>query len=218
LAKLRKAFADGEESPGFGEAFQSLSRHDPTPVAEYLVRWKNPNRNWSDTDRGYVLGSYFAWRCGSDRKKHLTRLLEANDPFVRVAGAVYLCYEDAEMGTAALKKFTRLEGDPGVWAALTLARRGHADAVPRALEVFRELPADQKENQFGMAGVPHRNLQKRVLVLLSNSARAGGVPQPRLPESEEKQFADLIEWWKRHGDRVVLSDPWLKVLERQKVD
>jgi hypothetical protein len=218
LAKLRAALAEGETADDFGKAFEVLTRHDPGAVAAHLIAWTNPNKDWRDVDRGYVLGSYFAWRCGADRKKHLAALSGAKDPFVRVAGAVYLCYEDAEAGTAALKKLTALEGDPGVWAALTLARRGDKTAVPRALEVFRELPKEQRDKQPGMAGVPHGNLQKRVLVLLSNSAQVAGAPQPMLPEEEEKHLDALAKWWKQHAEKVVPQDPWLELLEKQKVD
>ena len=59
LAKLREALAGGPEADGFGEAFDTLTRHDPGPVAAYPVAWKNPNKEWRDADRGYVLGSYF---------------------------------------------------------------------------------------------------------------------------------------------------------------
>jgi hypothetical protein len=69
-----------------------------------------------------------------------------------------------------------------------------------------------------MDGVPHRNLQKRVLVLLSNSAHAGGVPQPSLPEDDARRLEYLARWWKAHGEKVVLRDPWLGVLEKQKID
>ncbi|HEV3165735.1 MAG TPA: hypothetical protein VGZ22_17030, partial [Isosphaeraceae bacterium] len=89
---------------------------------EFLVAWKSPNQDWRDKDRGYTLGSFFAWRCGKDRRKHLASQSEARDPFIRVAGAVYLCFEDIEAGTAALKRTTAVEGDPGAWAALTLDR------------------------------------------------------------------------------------------------
>ncbi|MBA4191106.1 MAG: hypothetical protein C0467_24235 [Planctomycetaceae bacterium] len=218
LARLRAAISEGEKADNFGEAFEVLTRHDPGAVAAYLVAWTNPDKDWRDADRGYVLGSYFAWRCGVDRKKHLAALAVAKDPFVRVAGAVYLCYEDVDAGTTLLKKLTALEGDPGVWAALTLARRGHKDEVARALEVFRELPKEQKIERGGMAGVPHRNLQKRVLVLLSNSAQAGAVPPPTLAEDEAKQLDSLVQWWKKHAEKVTPQDPWLNLLEKQKVD
>ncbi len=217
LASARKSLAGGEKAAGFGEAFETLTRHDPGPVVEYLVAWINPNQDWRSKDQGYVLGSYFAWRCGKDRKKHLAALSEAKDPFIRVAGAVYLSFEDATAGTAALSRLTAVDGDAGAWAALTLARRGRKDAVPRALQLFRELaPADQ--NAVSMARVPHRNLQKRVLLLLSNSARAGGVPQPVAAGHTESSFDALLTWWKTHGDKLVLTDPWLGMLERQKVD
>ncbi len=137
LAELRQALAQGAAAEGLGKALETLSRHEPGPVVKYLVAWINPNQGWRDKDRGYVLGSYFGVRCGKDRKKHFAALSEAKDPFVRVAGAIYLCFEDPVAGTAALKRMTSIDGDAGVWAALTLARRGHKDAVPRALEVFR---------------------------------------------------------------------------------
>jgi hypothetical protein len=210
---LRAALADGPKHDDFGKAFEALTRHDPGAVAEYLVAWKNPNEDWRDADRGYVIGSYFAWRCGKDRAKHLAALSSAKDPFVRVAGAVYLCYEDADAGTAALKKLTHLEGDAGVWAALTLARRGDKSAMTTVLSVFREPPADEKDKLRGMGGVPHGNLQKRVLVLL-----ASGVPQPPRPEDEAKRMDALVKWWGQHGEKVTLQDPWLKLLEKQKVD
>lgn len=216
LAKLRKTFAAGPGSEAFGRAFESLLRHDPGPVAEFAVNWKTPGKTWKDADSAYELGSYFAWRCGKERQKYLTILLQAKEPFVRVAGAVYLCFENADAGTAELKKLLALEGDPGVWAALTLARRGHKDAVPRALEVFRA-SGDQSESA-GMAVVSHHNLQKRLLVLFSNAAREGNVPQPRLPRDETQQMKYIADWWTQYGDKLKLQDPWSAILEKQKVD
>jgi hypothetical protein len=108
-----------------------------------------------------------------------------------------------------------------VWAALTLARRGDKGAVPRALEVFREKRrpgADGEIAEGGMAAVPHGNLQKRVLVLLSNSARAGEVPQPPPAKDGGSRLEGLSEWWKAHEKKVILKDPWLAILEKQKVD
>lgn len=218
LAELRLLFVksaegkDRQSAKQFGETFEKLTLHDPAPVVEYLAK------HGSDFDNGYVLGSYFAWRCGKDRAKHLAALLDVKDEYIRVAGAVYLCFEDADAGVAALKKLTKLGGDPGVWAALTLARRGHKDAVPRMLEVFHYDAAKDEIPRSGMSSVPHRNLQKRVLVLLSNSGRRGGVPLPEIPDDEEQVQAFLLDWWKRHGDRVVLHDPWMKTLEKQKID
>ena len=113
---------------------------------------------------------------------------------------------------------TAVDGDPGVWAALTLARRGHKDAVPRALEVFRRPVPGARSSQAPMATVPHRNLQKRVLVLLSNSAHASGAPRPEKTMNAANSFESLLTWWKTHGDKLVLDDPWLPILEKQKID
>jgi hypothetical protein len=218
LESFRKALAGGETAEGFGEALQTLTRHDPGPVVDYLLGWVNANQDWRAKDRGYFLGSYFAGRCGKDRKKHLASLEAAKDPFIRVAGAVYLCFEDTAKGTTALRRLTMIEGDPGAWAALTLARRGHKDAVPRVLEVFREPAQGQPRTEASMAQVPHRNLQKRVLVLLSNSATAAGAPQPVPPGQETSSFDSVLDWWKGHGEKIVPSDPWLGILDKQKVD
>lgn len=218
LARQRKILAAGPGAEGFGEAFELLTRHDPGPVAEFLAGWKNPEADWRDADRGYVLGSYFAWKCGRDRAAHLAALTKAADPFVRVAGAVYLCFEDLDAGTAALKKLVALDGDPGAGAALTLARRGDREAVPRALRVYRDPPPGPPAERTGMSGVPHGNLQTRVLVLLSNAAQAGGAAKPALPKAEGEQYEYLAGWWKEHAAKAVLRDPWLKALEKQKVD
>jgi hypothetical protein len=219
MAKWRKDFAAGPGTEEFGNACNGLTRHDPGVVVEYLLAWKNPNKEWHDADHGYVIGSLFAYQCGKDRKKHLTALLGAKDPYIRVAGAVYLCFEDLDAGKAELKKLTALEGDPGVWAALTLASRGDKDAVPRALEVFELLPQERLAPGIDKPSSHHENLRKRVLVLLSNSARAGGVPQPpRLSVRGNGRLEAALAWWKEHGDKVVLTDPWLKILEKQKID
>jgi hypothetical protein len=166
-----------------------------------------------------MLGSHFAWRCSGNRKGNLSTLLAARDPFIRVAGAVYLCFEDRELGLHKLKEFSQLEADPGVWAALNRARRGDKSAIPRALEVLSTSGAEN------MAGVPHQNLQKRLIVLLSNAARASGVDQPISrsidyeDERDVKKIYDLYKaWWEVNADRLVVSDPWLPLLEEQKVD
>ncbi len=103
---------------------------------------------------------------------------------------------------------------------MTLARRGHKEAVPRALNVFFEKVRSDEENirESGMAGVPHGNLQKRVLVLLSNSARVSGVPQPAVSEKREEHFHALTRWWQAHENKLTMCDPWLPILEKQKVD
>jgi hypothetical protein len=87
LVNLKKTLALGERSEGFGEAFTTLTQHDPDAVVAFLRTWANPDQE-RDKDRGYAVGSYFAWRCGKDRRQHLAALSQAKDPFIRVAGAV----------------------------------------------------------------------------------------------------------------------------------
>jgi hypothetical protein len=218
LSELRKVLAAGGNDEAFGRAFQTLSQYDPQSVVQFLLAWQNPSKDWRDAADGYSWGFDFAGRCDKERRKHFGMLLGAKDPFIRVAAAVYLCFEDPAAGTRALEKFTSLEGDAGVWAALTLARRGHKDAVPRALEVFRELPQAVPSQYHSPAGLTHRDFQKRLLVLLSNAAQGGNVPQLSLPKEEAKQLEYLGGWWRQYGDKAVLEDPWLKILQQQKVD
>ena len=170
LAKLRKALSEGMSSRNFGQALTVLTVHDPSAVVKFLLGWTEPKRSWRDKGAGYGLGSYFAHRCGKDRRKHLTALLEAKDPYVRVAGA-------------------------------------------RALDVFRT------RADGGMAGVPHGNLQKRLTVLLSNTARHSGLPQPDLGTRRDANPHQLLTaWWNKYKDKAILHDPWLGVLDKQKVD
>lgn len=205
-----------------GRAIETLTKHDPAVVAEYLANWKNDMQSWSDADRGYVLGSYFAWQCAGEREVHLRTLPKAQDPFIRVAGAVYLCFENREEGMTELQKLIALPGDPGAWAALNLARREDKTAIPRALKVL------ETNGKGNMEGVPHRNLQKRLLVLLSNSAKKSGVAQPldgfsyASGEDEESsakiQYQHVAKWWETNQEKIKLDDPWLPLLEKQKVD
>lgn len=223
LEMLRQALQAGDDQNGnFSRAFETLTRHDAMFVAQYLVNWKNPDLSPRNLDRGYTLGSYFARQVKDGRNKHLRALLTAHDPFIRVAGAVYLCFENREQGVAQLREFAKLPDDPGVWAALNLARRGDKAAMPRALRVL------ETAGDGSMTGVPHRNLQKRLLVLLSNSAKKSGVTQPldgfvytgEYNETlfAQKQAAFLKSWWQKHELQITLSDPWLPLLEEQKVD
>jgi hypothetical protein len=130
-----------------------------------------------------------------------------------------LCFEDEEAGLAALRRLEALEGTPGAWAALTRARRGHKDAVERALEVFIS-------DVFGMAGELNRNLQRRLLVLFSNSARASGLAQPDLRRNRRgaasganrELFDSLHQWWRENREQIELRDPWLPDLAGQKID
>lgn len=222
-----KTQSKGDESYEKARAIETLTRYDPAMVTKYLVEWKNPQESWRDANQGYFMGSFFAWRCGGERAIYLRRLDKAHDPYIRVAGAVYLFFENPKEGLAKLRELANLPGDPGVWAALNLARRGDKSVMPRALQIFAS------EGKSNMEGVPHRNLQKRLLVLLSNSARHSKVPRPLAdfekskPSDNEgenevtrsaRQYEHLQKWWKQHQEKIELHDPWLPLLEKQKVD
>src|SRR5262249_42599335 len=147
------ALAD-RESEEWGKALIRLTLHEPATVADMLRKRKEADNDPEKADRrerdmnqwlNQWSASFFAHKCGKDREKNLNALLDANDPWVRAAAAVYLCFENEAKGVAALKKMTKLEGDPGGWAALTLARRGHKDAVPRAIALFPKKWTDETE-------------------------------------------------------------------------
>jgi hypothetical protein len=219
LAQDRATLQAGIGDVKFGKAFETLVQHDPDAVAKYLRTWRNAPTKWSEQNAAYELGSYFAWRCGKDRFSLLQSLIEAQEPFVRVAGAVYGAFENESWGITNLNKLMSLEGDAGVWAALNLARRGDKAAIPRAMEVFAT------RDDYGMSGVPHRNLQKRLMVLLSNSAKASGLAQPdppavstEKPESYKGLYRFYTQWWEANKEKMTLSDPWLPILKQKKVD
>ena len=216
LAILRKAPAD-PKSEDWHKALVRLTRHHSESVAEMLMKWMSPE---ADKRRQRVpshgIASYFAVECGKDREKILTVLLDAADPWIRVTAAVYLCFENQEKGVAALKKMAMLEGTPGAYAALTLARRGHKDAVPCALELFpKQWTEESDADNFSTV---EENLQNHLLVLLSNAARAGNAPQYRPAKDSRPTLDSLQTWWRENQANVVLRDPWMEILAKQKID
>jgi len=200
------------------EAFEVLTVYDPDAVADYLMTWYPTDNNFEHESDGYGMASYFAWRCTGDRASYFRRLLQAQDGYVRAVAAIYLRFEDEEAGTAALRGLVAWHGDVGALAALSLARRGDKGAVDRALEVFQTAPGATVWERL------HINLQKRLLVLFSNSAKSSGVPQPdhrTYASSEEDQYAlymRLKSWWSRYGPRLTLRDPSLAELETKKIE
>lgn len=221
LDAYQSVLAEGLSARDFGEAFHHLTTAEPAVVAEYLIGFQNPHRGWRDANLGYELGSAFAARCVIDRAENLLLLLDAEDPMIRVAGAVYLAFEDEEEGSALLRELQELDGDAGGWAALNLARRGRKPAMLRALELFTS------PGPSNMEGVPHKNLQRRLIVLLSNSAATSGAPEVenRLEAYERNgdgNFSEVAryyrEYWDQHGDAITLADPWLEHCALRKVD
>ncbi|MEX2381722.1 MAG: hypothetical protein WD490_05015 [Opitutales bacterium] len=226
LDEYRRQLKERVSYPDAWRAIDALSVEDPPAVHEYLLTWERSNEAPKNHDAGYVLGSFFARTIREDRSKYLRSLLNANDPWIRVAAATYLCFEDREEGMIALRNLQILEGDPGTWAALNLARRGEKAAMPRALEVFNS-PVSRH-----MSMSNRRNLQLRLHVLLSNTAAASNLPQPYFhlpqPRSSEGEPDDAIDrdaiyqylltWWKKHQRHATLHDPWLATMELQKID
>jgi hypothetical protein len=221
LDQLRASLTAEDPLAYIYEVCDILARYDPAPVARFLAQWENPCKSWSDDDErfgdedlGYVVGLQFARNCEQDRVKNLRMLLTARDDYVRGAAATYLSFEDEGAGIAHLKRFAELPGDPGAWAALNLARRGHKDYISRALEVL----ADDAGSPW-RARTHRQSLQDRVKVLLSNSAKASALPQPAPPTGPpvdaHRYYAD---WWKANRGRVTVSDPWFAVLAEQNVD
>ena len=102
--------------------------------------------------------------------------------------------------------------DPLLWEemAVRLARRGDKRAMDKLVRRFPGL----SRQASGMVRVPYRNLMKRTLVLLSNSAAYSRVPRP----PHDLYDRNIPTWWEKYRKRIVLHDPWLDMLRRQKVD
>ena len=152
-----------------------------------------------------------------------------------MTAAAYLCFEDEPRCVAKLKEAVTLEGDVGAFAALTLARRGHREHMPRALQVLRD-PRDPTIQGLAQKFMPcmeydllpnwgHVVLQQRVLVLLSNCA-CSLEERLDLPPAEEEccnvpyeaRYKAALAWWSAKGHACDLRDPWLPELRKRKVD
>ena len=219
LEKLRQTFAAGPRAERFDMAFSVLCERDPDLVAPWLARWKN---DLGDTSvarafvlmRPYRLGNTFCQTCPTGRAGNLWKLLRAREPYVQAAAAVYLSYASPDYAKSELKRVAALDDDPGAWAAITLVAAGAKEQVPRALEVFKGA-ADMTT----MAGMHHLDLQRRMTVLLSNTAVSSGAPLPQVPEmtyekpNGDSAYAYLSDWWKENKDKVTLANPWLAKAE-----
>ncbi|MCC6572668.1 MAG: hypothetical protein IT462_02655 [Planctomycetes bacterium] len=218
LAALRKIVESGDIAhEDFGEAVETLTRYEPAPVAKWLKDWtQDKNAHWSAAEKPYLFGSFFGHSCGKDRISNLITLLDAKEQGVRVAAAVYLCFDDAVQGEKALKEFAKLEGRPGAWAGLTLVRRGHKEYFPRAIKFLHFVP------ETGMSGTGDELLQQKILELLSNSAAKSGIAQPvttSYVRREEMQFGTVVDvWWEKYKDKIIPFDPWAEELSANKTD
>lgn len=219
--------AVSEGTPTLRERALQWTEHVHIPAD--ILAWEDPERSRCRMSSGYVIGSAYAWRTVVLRQdgweNRLRELARAKDPFIRVAGATYLCFPDEEEGMRALRELTSLPGNPGVWAALTLARRGEKRVIPRALEAFAAQTDPHTSTDL------NRILRARIHVLLSNSTAGRNIPQPSCPpypqdvqkdgvydQWRNRLYAVLSEWWRDYGGRIELTDPWLDTLSQSKLD
>jgi len=158
-------------------------------------------------DDDYWFASEVCLNVPADRARDLHPLFHARSRWVRVASAVYATLAEDPEAPAVLQQLSRLDGGPGAWAALTLARRGDRSAVPRLLEVFRSAPDGESSRRA--------RLLERAQVLLSNAAARAGVPQPpQFEEPAEEVYSAYRNWWSRYDTRLELHDPWAAELQR----
>ncbi len=202
-----------------------LTRHDPALVVDALSVWESLSPKGEVNEEGYSVGSAFCFRCGKERVELFTKLLKAKDPYVRVAAAVYLCFEDKQAGLRELREFSQLPGIPGDWAAVVRLERGDKDAMPRALTILDpELHKDQTAYVYSPVFTAMRD---RLWIVLSNTAYHHHIKLPQIDMAENVEdedaaavayFRDLRDWWKNNQDKVELQNPWAQALEAQKVD
>lgn len=224
----KEPFAPKEELDS-SACIQLLIANDPDFLSEKLLAWsRTDDRPMNDWIYGLVRD--FCWNCEKDREAQFTKLQKAQDPFVRVMAAIYLCFENKESSLNHLKAYSQLPGDEGAWAALTLARRGDKAAFARALQVFS--PDEPAEYATYNRTNLHYILQQRLMILLSNSAQACGLPAPPSLDNYSLYYPEfgagievrslrlkvLEKWWAEHSDAILLHDPWLDVLDKAKRD
>lgn len=196
----------------FWNAATLLLKHRPEPVLRWLREWEagedEESLHWTDP---YVLGTWAGFHCGGDRAHNLSALLDAREPLVRVAAAVYLAHEDETAGLAALREMAKLPGDAGSWAALSLARRGDRKALERVVEALTtELGGN------GSGSLIRTMMTARLAELLSNSAAAAKLPPPSL-NSYGMRLEDARAFLDSHPDLVPV-DPWLSEIRKLRTD
>jgi hypothetical protein len=195
LNEWRRLLADPvSASHSMSEAIAGLARFDPDAVVAFLLRRAEGVRLSLGPPDTFATVPFFSSKCVTNREPHLHRLMSASHPAIRVGAAVSLCFDNRASGLEALRGTTNLAGEAGTWAAVTLARWGEKEAVERALHgVFDSEPAYHDGPFRGY-------LRWQLLALLSNSAKASRLPQPKEP---------YAKWWNQYAERITLADPWL---------
>ncbi|SFD75448.1 hypothetical protein [Pseudoalteromonas denitrificans] len=206
------------------KAFTHFRKHEPIYLSQYLSKWTPTSPDWNDKAKGYEFASSLIFNTKDLKIKRqvINKLLNSVDPHVRVTASVYLTIYNKEQGEKELAKNLKLNNGAGLYAALSYARRGHKLGVNRALELIKLLPTEYRE-----AGNFIINLKRRLLVLLSNSAKSSNLPQPPT-ESLQTTYKsalngsageqDIFAWWVSYKDEIKLLDPWLAGLDKQGID
>jgi hypothetical protein len=177
-------------------AFMRMTVHDPAGVVDWLLSLEpefSPPQGGSDAS---LLAAYFADYCRTNRDESLRRLLAARNPSVRAIAAATLADSDAKAALPVLRAMRERPDGPGNLANLELARRGDKQAMEHLLQLLpaplTSAPAARSSFAWPVAD--------EAQALLSNSAKASGLPQPE---------GDFAAWWNAHRAEVKLGDPWL---------
>ena len=217
MNNLTLAFAKADNSKKFWSAFEQLTIYKPEVVCDYLINWPHKKTSRQVHKNGYLIASYFAWKCGENRKVNLIKLLKSKDDYIRVVAASYLCFEDEDLGRKELKSLLKVEGDAGVWAALNLLRRGDKSVMLRALKIFDLEGRSWTQNRK----IFRLTLQDRLWILLSNSCKFSKVELPkreRYSNFDPYLYKNMLSWWEENSAKITLHDPWLEDCKSQKVD
>ena len=185
------------------QAFIRLTFFDPASAARWLSARKAEEelpRGWPHLSR---FAAYFGDCCPTNRAELLRSLLGTSNLNVRVMAAMGLRRDDESSALAAIRLLRSVSGDPGALACLELARRGDKTAMDSLARRFASPPpgavATSTPSRFAWP------INSEALALLSNSARASGLPPLQAPYDE---------WWRAHRQTIALADPWLETMNR----
>lgn len=240
-SRIDALLARGDQALPEARDSKSGRRFAPTPATEDQAALERtfrqrllhaPAKQDERAERFYTVLRFCAL-CPEPRTKYLAELLESKEPFVQVAAAIHLGFEDRELGRMALLPRLDLPGDAGVWAALALVQYGERAAIPRLLRVFEEGPQRKL-----ISGAFHRAMIARVLVALSNIGAASEMDIPQIdPRYLDRPAGcaiwfganswagpirsperELRAWWEANCSTLDVVDPWAEELRARRVD
>ena len=192
-------------STQFSSAFAAAANQQPDRAIDVLLSWSVPETANEEVIH-YKAASLY---CVQDkRKNHYADLLTAKSPMMRATAASYSSALDFGKAKPVLDKLLQVESPAALYAAFALARRGEKPAMKKLIEsIGNQLQPFSLEYLW----------QSQALVLLSNSARTSGLPQP-VSDLSETSTKKLLAWWNAHQAKLKLADPWLPILQEQGID